>query len=106
MAHISCTLDTNSDGVPVDETENVLIAREGFCEQLQDILALIFRHKSVGAVDDDYYLLNDEWVEFLKPYEGFIRSLLRRHMSYDTDVSFLVDDDRASPDDMSMMRTR
>lgn len=107
MAHISDTLESNSDGVPTDVTSNVLLTRESFCEQLQDILALVFRHKSIGAVDADYYLLSDEWVVFLKPYEGFIRSLLRRHLSYDTDASYFMDDGKASPIEAdSMMKTR
>lgn len=107
MAHISSTLDSNSDGVPTELTGNVVLARESFCEQLQDILALICRHRTVGTVDPDYYMLNDEWVEFLKPYENFIKSLLKRHVSYDSDVTYFMDDGRSSPANTgSIVRTR
>lgn len=97
MAHISITLDINSDGAPNDVTANFLYAKEEFCEQVQDVLALLQRHKAAGVTDEDYFLLSDEWVEFLKPYEGFMRSLLRRHLSYDTDISYFKDDNQESP---------
>lgn len=107
MAHISSTLDDNSDCAPIDLTDNILLLRESFCEQLQDILALLSRHRTVGVVEPDYFLLTDDWIQFLKPYENFIKSLLRRHASYDGDVTYFTDDSRSSPvDTSSIVKTR
>ena len=105
MSHISCTLD-NSCNVPFDESENTIMSRELFCGQLQDMLALLSRHRSPGAVDSDYYLLSDTWVELLRPYESFIKSLLRRHVSFDRDDDFYIENDRVSAVDLDSTTNR
>ncbi len=93
MSHISDTLVSSSVDIM---TDNILIEIEQFCDQIQECIATLSRHRSNND-PMEHWLCGDEWVENLKYFELFLLKLLKRHVNFAGSANYFSNEIRSSP---------